>query len=65
MSVKEFPNYSMEKHGKCDSIFKMKQNLKEHMQSVYERKEPLKCNTCGRSFAQKRALNRHVLSVHD
>ena len=62
---KEFPNCSIEKHGKCDSIFKRKQNLKEQIQSIYERKEPFKCNTCDRSFAQKRALNRHVASVHE
>ena len=65
MSEKEFPNCSMVKHSKYDSIFKRKQNLKEHIQSVDERKEPFKCNTCGRSFAQKSDLNRHVSSVHE
>ena len=53
------------KCGTCDSLFKTKQYLKKHIDSVHERKKHVKCNVCDASFVGKGELNRHVASVHE
>ena len=42
-----------------------KVHLIEHIESVYEGKEPFKCNDCHVGFSLKGYLNRHIESVHE
>ena len=39
-------------------------DLKGHMISVYEGKEPIKCSSCETNFTLKSSLNQHIASVH-
>ena len=40
----------------CDSSFKAKQNLKNHIRSVHEGKKPFECIICDARFAKKSNL---------
>ena len=48
----------------CDSFFKTKKNLKEHISPVHEGKKPFKCEICETCFTEKRTLKNHIASVH-
>ena len=40
-------------------------SMKKHIESVHERKKPLKCDICDYSFSQKQDTNKHVASVYE
>ena len=48
----------------CMKIFNRKDNLKQHIKSVHERKKPHKCEKCSRQFAQKSHLSKHQKNKH-
>ena len=41
------------------------QRIKNHTDSVHERKKPFKCNICDTTFTQKGVMKQHVVSVHE
>ena len=49
----------------CDSTFKSKQTLKDHITSTHEEKKPFVCNICNTSFTQLVNLYSHVPSVYE
>ena len=49
----------------CSSSFESKGDLKRHIVSVPERKNPFKCDICCSAFSQKINLKAHVSSVHE
>jgi hypothetical protein len=40
-------------------------SMKKHIESVHERKKPLKSDICDYSFSQKQDTNKHVASVYE
>ena len=67
ISEKEFLKSAVAKPLKCDechSVFKTKQNLKRHIQSVHEGKKQHKCSICDYTFSQKGHVKQHIESVH-
>ena len=49
----------------CSSIFKTKETLKRHLQTVHEGKKPYKCDICDSSFSEKAKLKAHISIVHE
>ena len=47
----------------CNSLFKTKEKLKRHIESVHDRKKPFKCNVCDACFTRNGDLNAHKVSV--
>ena len=44
----------------CDSYFKLKKKLKNHIRSVHEGIKPFQCTFCDARFVQKHHLIRHI-----
>ena len=63
---KEFSDPVMDKHKCeiCNTPFKKKESLKNHIASVHERKKPFKCSICDVSFTSKQNMSKHISSVH-
>ena len=56
--AKVLSHHVVEKQLKCDickSVFKTKETLKRHIQTVHEGKKPFTCKICDTSFAKKLA----------
>ena len=53
--------YDEKKQHKCSQ----KNDLKNHMKSVHEGKQPQKCSICSHSFSTNSLLRRHLKSVHE
>ena len=49
----------------CNSGFKHKTSLFEHINTVHEENKPFKCSVCGVGFAIEDTLKRHILVVHE
>jgi rubrerythrin len=49
----------------CNSGFKYKKCLFEHINMVHEENKPFKCNVCWVGFAIEDTLKRHILVVHE
>ncbi|KAG9390231.1 Zinc-finger double domain [Carpediemonas membranifera] len=48
----------------CNSAFRQKSHLTQHIKSVHLKEKPFHCEQCQQSFALKGDLNRHIRSVH-
>ena len=44
---------------RCHICLKMYADLTMHIERVHKERERFKCNTCGKTFAERRFLNRH------
>ena len=51
------------KCSECDTFFKEKKNLNQHLKSRHGMK-PFKCGDCKNSYTNKRHLNQHMQSKH-
>ena len=49
----------------CSGVFRLKNNLKKHIEAVHEGKKPFVCPRKSSRFARKQDLNRHVKAVHE
>ena len=49
----------------CGKIFKHKNYLKHHIDSVHEGKRKFSCEYCGTTFAHKEGMNCHIRTVHE
>ena len=49
----------------CEHSFRLKHQLKGHIDAVHEGKKPHKCLICDYSCTTKRDLNRHFNAIHE
>ena len=49
----------------CRTCFKLKGNLKKHVDAVHENKKPFKCGICDYSSSHKGHMTAHIKSVHE
>lgn len=49
--------------SQCEKEFSHRGSLKSHIDSIHAKKKPFECHLCGKSFARKLTLTRH-LQVH-
>jgi len=58
-SVKPFPC----PHSTCSKAFADKSNLRSHLLTHNVKEKTHRCDRCGRNFAQKRYLHKHIQEV--
>ena len=48
----------------CNVKFKSKNQWASHISAVHEEIKPFKCETCAKSYAEKKALKNHITIQH-
>lgn len=48
----------------CESHFKRRYDLVQHISAVHEKRRPYACDSCDQAFAHKGTLSKHVRTVH-
>lgn len=48
----------------CNSLFKRKYDLLQHVSAVHRKERPFKCTVCQTTFAHKGTLSKHFRTVH-
>lgn len=49
----------------CDLSFKKKTSLERHITVIHWKCDSCKCNVCGSTFRDKKALNKHRYTMHE
>ena len=55
----------MKEKTHCDYSYSLKGNLKQHIKSVHEGKNPFQCNLCDYKCTKKGILEKHRVSAHE